>query len=269
MATRRSKSRTALAGAALVAALLGASACSDDTGGDTDTTAATDDAAATSGAGDQAAATADVSDIPEVVAEVNGEPISRDDFVTAYEGQYQQASMQSQMGGGPVDQDALKQQVLDGLIGNTLLVQQVEEKGLEVSEEEIDSTLAELAQGNGMEPQDFLAALEEQGLTEDDVRAEVKKQVGTDKLIEQEAPVEDPTEEELQALYDEIAAQQAPPEGTEDGAAATDSPESALPPFEEVRPQLEEQVRSEKQNAAVQAYLDELREGAEITTNLE
>jgi peptidyl-prolyl cis-trans isomerase SurA len=268
MATRRSKSRAALAGAALVAALLGASACSNDTGGDTDATTATDDAGATSApGGDQAAATADVADIPEVVAEVNGEPISRDDFVTAYEGQFQQASMQSQMGGEPVDQDALKQEVLDGLIGNTLLLQQVEEKGLEVSEEEIDSTLAELAQGNGMEPQDFLAALEQQGLTEEDVRAEVEKQVGTDKLIEQEAPVEDPTEEELRAFYDEVAAQQAPPTG-EDGAAATDSPESALPPFEEVRPQVEEQVRAEKRSAAVQTYVDQLREDAEITTHL-
>lgn len=258
-------------GAALVAGLLGVSACGSDTGSDGESTTASagDDAAATSGAGDQgdqAAATADVSDLPEVVAEVNGEPISRDDFASAYEGQYQQASMQAQMGGEPVDQEALRQQVLDGMIGNALLSQEVEKQGLEVTDEEIDSSLEEYAQGNGMETPDFLAALEQQGMTEEDVRAEIETQVGTEKLLDQEAPVEEPTDEELRALYDEYAAQMG---GGEDGAAATEDPNGGgLPPFEEVKDQLAEQVKQEKQGEAANAYVEKLKESAEITTNI-
>jgi peptidyl-prolyl cis-trans isomerase SurA len=260
-----SRSKAALVGAALVAGLLGVSACGSDTGSDGESTTASagDDAAATSGAGDQgdqAAATADVSDLPEVVAEINGEPISREDFSTAYESQYQQAAMQEQMGGGPVDEEALRQQVLDGMIGNVLLTQEVEKQGLEVTDEDIDTLLAEYASGNGMEPQDFLDALAEQGMDEEFVRTELEKQVGTEKLLDQEAPVEEPTDEELKALYDEYAAQM--------GGATGEDGESGLPPFEEVKDQLKEQVKQEKQAEAANAYVDKLREAADIKTNI-
>jgi len=265
MSTRMSRSKAALVGAALVAGLLGVSACGSDTGSDGESTTASagDDAAATSGAGDQgdqAAATADVSDLPEVVAEINGEPISREDFSTAYESQYQQAAMQEQMGGGPVDEEALRQQVLDGMIGNVLLTQEVEKQGLEVTDEDIDTLLAEYASGNGMEPQDFLDALAEQGMDEEFVRTELEKQVGTEKLLDQEAPVEEPTDEELKALYDEYAAQM--------GGATGEDGESGLPPFEEVKDQLKEQVKQEKQAEAANAYVDKLREAADIKTNI-
>jgi peptidyl-prolyl cis-trans isomerase SurA len=262
MSTRMSRSKAALVGAALVAGLLGVSACGSDSGSDGEATTASagDDAAATSGAGDEAAATADVSDLPEVVAEVNGEPISREDFSAAYESQYQQAAMQEQMGGGPVDEEALRQQVLDGMIGNVLLTQEVEKQGIEVTDEDIDTLLAEYASGNGMEPQDFLDALAEQGMDEEFVRTELEKQVGTEKLLDQEAPVEEPTDEELKALYDEYAAQM--------GGATGEDGESGLPPFEEVKDQLKEQVKQEKQAEAANAYVDKLREAADITTNI-
>lgn len=262
MSTRMSRSKAALVGAALVAGLLGVSACGSDAGDDGEATTASagDEAAATSGAGDEAAATADVADLPEVVAEVNGEPISREDFSTAYESQYQQAAMQEQMGGGPVDEEALRQQVLDGMIGNVLLTQEVEKQGIEVTDEDIDTLLAEYASGNGMEPQDFLDALAEQGMDEEFVRTELEKQVGTEKLLDQEAPVEEPTDEELKALYDEYAAQM--------GGATGEDGESGLPPFEEVKDQLKEQVKQEKQAEAANAYVDKLREAADITTNI-
>lgn len=270
MTTRRWQSKTALAGAALIG-LLGVSACSGDSGNNADpdsqAVSSPDDAATTSDGSGAAAPEPEVDDIPDVVAEVDGAEISGEDFVTAYEAQFQQVSMQSQMGGAPVDQEALKQQVLDGLIDNELLAQQAEEQELAASEDEVDSTLEELASGNGMETEDFLAALEEQGLAEDDARTEVANQISTEKLIEQEAPVQDPSEEELQQRYDEIVEQQEAA-GSGDGAAASGAPEMELPPFEEVRDQLAEQVRSEGQAAAVQEYVEELRGSAEITSNL-
>ncbi|HLS00871.1 MAG TPA: SurA, partial [Beutenbergiaceae bacterium] len=44
----------------------------------------------------------DIDDVPDVVAEVNGEEIDREEFITAYEGQLQQAFMMQQ--GEDVDQ---------------------------------------------------------------------------------------------------------------------------------------------------------------------
>ncbi|HEV2212448.1 MAG TPA: SurA N-terminal domain-containing protein, partial [Gammaproteobacteria bacterium] len=64
------------------------------------------------------------------VATVNGDEISPGDFERAYQGQYQRlqqfygASFQP----GMIDEKALRQQVLDQLINETLLNQQVEKQ---------------------------------------------------------------------------------------------------------------------------------------------
>ena len=48
-------------------------------------------------------------DIPEVVAEVNGEKITKADFVPLFETQYMQMQMQAQQSGQPVDEEGLKE----------------------------------------------------------------------------------------------------------------------------------------------------------------
>src|SRR5690625_2177890 len=73
----------------------------------------------------------DEEDIPEVVAEVNGDEITRDEFMNTYIGQYQQAMMQAQMSGEEVDQDQLKQEVAEALIGQQLVIQEAESQGFE------------------------------------------------------------------------------------------------------------------------------------------
>jgi len=55
---------------------------------------------------------ADTEDIPEVVAEVNGDEITGEDFTVLYESQFQQASLQAQSTGEELDQDQLKDQTL-------------------------------------------------------------------------------------------------------------------------------------------------------------
>ena len=67
---------------------------------------------------DQAAPEADVSDVPDVVATVNGEEITREEFVPVYETQFQQLAMQQQATGEEVDQASLKQQTAEQLVGN-------------------------------------------------------------------------------------------------------------------------------------------------------
>src|SRR5699024_12112908 len=55
-------------------------------------------------------------DIPEVVAEVNGEKITKDDFVPLFETQYQQMQAQAQQSGQPVDEKDLKKQTAENLV---------------------------------------------------------------------------------------------------------------------------------------------------------
>src|SRR5690554_5040465 len=104
--------RTALAAAATVLVVAGCGASGDDDG---ENSAAGQQAAAEqadtadSGQDGQQADGPDLSGIPDPVAEVNGTPISREEFVSVFENQYRQMSMQSQMTGEPVDEEQLKQ----------------------------------------------------------------------------------------------------------------------------------------------------------------
>ena len=82
------------------AAVLTLGACGGADGGGEQAPAATDSAAQgqdPAASGEAASATEpDLSDVPDVVAEVNGEEITKDDFSGPYESQFQQQAMQSQ-----------------------------------------------------------------------------------------------------------------------------------------------------------------------------
>jgi peptidyl-prolyl cis-trans isomerase SurA len=98
----------------------------------------------------------DTSDVPDPVATVNGEKISKDEFVTTYTAQYQQASMQQQQTGQKVDDGQLKKQVAQQLVGNHLLLQAADKAGIKATDKDVDTTLDDLAQQNGLGSADEL-----------------------------------------------------------------------------------------------------------------
>jgi hypothetical protein len=200
----------------------------------------------------------DLEGIPDVVAVVNGNEILREDFVTAYEAQFEQFAMQAQMTGEEIDEDQLKEQTAESLVDNELLVQEADSRGFEATDEDMDETLEELAQQQGLESaDDFMDALAEQGMEEGEVRSQLEVQVKLEQLVEDEAGDVEPTEEELRELYEQIEAQQEQMgEGEE------------LPPFDEIRPELEEQAAAENEGEAIQALIGDLREGADVDLNL-
>jgi peptidyl-prolyl cis-trans isomerase SurA len=201
----------------------------------------------------------DLEDIPDVVAEINGEEISKDEFETTYVGQFQQAMMQAQMTGQEVDQDQLKQQTAEALIGQTLIIQEAENQGFEASEEDVEETLDEIVEQNGLESQDdFFAALEEQGITEDEVRVDLETQVKVDALIASESGDMDPTEEELEELYEVYTTSMEQQQGED----------AEIPSFEEMEPQIAQQIVAEKETEVYQTLIEELQAEADITNNL-
>ncbi|GAA1175711.1 SurA N-terminal domain-containing protein [Nesterenkonia xinjiangensis] len=202
----------------------------------------------------------DTSDIPEVVAEVNGEELSGEEFTTLYENQFQQMAMQSQMSGEEVDEDALKEQSLESMIANELLIQDAEDAGFEAGEDDVEELLETTAETGGMESvEDLIQAYEEQGMSEEKLREDAHDQVLIDQRLE-DLDVEEPSEEELRDYYDEASAQQAP-EGAE-------GEEAEMPEFEEVRDELEQELTTQKQNEAAQAHVEDLREDADVETHL-
>lgn len=199
----------------------------------------------------------DLEGIPEIVAEVNGEEIPKKEFETAYTSQFQQVAMQSQMSGEEVDQAALKTQLAESMVGQKLLIQEADKRKFEASQEAIDKTIEDLVAQNGMESKEqFLTAVEEQGTSEDEVMTQIATQVKVDQLVAEEAGDTKATDEELKALYEQVKTQQAEMGGEE------------VPAFEKVKPDLEAQVKMQKESEAVQALVAELRESADVKVNL-
>ncbi|HIV81409.1 MAG TPA: SurA N-terminal domain-containing protein [Candidatus Salinicoccus merdavium] len=207
----------------------------------------------------------DLEDVPDVVAEINGEEITKGEFEQVYTGQFQQASMMQEMTGEEVNEDELKQQIADGLVSERLLIQEAENRDISASEEDVDAMISEITEANGMESEeDFFAAMEESGMSEDEIRAELEKQVKVEALIAEEAGDIEPTDEELQEVYDEQIAQREEAQSEGEGEGEETEP----PAFEDVKPQIEEQLVREKEAEAAQGLAEELREDADVTVNL-
>lgn len=249
---------TALLLAALVA--LGGCAASDP-GSETgeETSAPTDNGDAAPG-DQQEPPVAELDDVPDVVANVNGQEIGKDEFAAAYEGQLQQAFLVQQSSGEPIDQGELKRQVADQLVNNQLLTQSAADAGIGASDEDVGAALEGLAAQNGMSSaEELLAALEAQGVSEEIARADVAAQVKINEFLEREIDVEEPSEAELREQYDALVEQM---------EAQGEQPESEIPPFEDIRDVLADQATAEQRNAEVDRILEDLRSGAEITVLL-
>jgi parvulin-like peptidyl-prolyl isomerase len=216
---------------------------------------------ACSGSGDQASEeeTGAAGDIPEVVAEVNGEEISRDEFDQAYEAQQQQVQAQQQEGQPEPDEEQLRDQVVQGLVTQELVLQEVERRGIQPSEEQVEQTLADLARQNGLPSADaFRTALEEQGMDSEEIDTQLERQTAYDLLIQDEAGDVSATDQEVRALYQQFKQQQA---GAGDQA-------QEVPPLKKIRGEVEAQVESQKESQAAQELIQQLRDDADITVNL-
>lgn len=266
--TYSKRNRTVL-GLSLAASLIALGACggtdddSDNAGAATESSSQSSETEETGkpdeGAPEDGAAEPDLEGIPDVVAEVNGEEVTKDEFVPVYEAQFQQAAAQSQTSGEAPDEDALKKQTVDGLVDTELLTQEAEARDLEVTDEDVDAELTSLAEQNQMKSSDeLIAAIEEQGTTEEAARDQLASQLLIEQLVADEAGDIEPTEAELRKIYD-------------DAKKANDAQgkqAQQIPPFAKVKSQIVDQAKSEKQSEVAQTLVEGLRDDADITVNL-
>jgi peptidyl-prolyl cis-trans isomerase SurA len=254
--THLTRTRTVL-GLVAATSMLVLSAC----GGGSDSSGSSDKDAS---AGESSSASADgstdgpdLSGIPDVVAEVNGEEVTKEEFVPIYEAAFQQAAAQAQTSGQAPDEEAIKKQTADDLVSTELLAQEAESRGIEVSDEDVDAELTALAKQNQMaSAEELLAAVEKNGMSEEQARAQVETQVLVEQLVEDEDGGKGPTEKELRAIYAQAKQQAAGQKGQK------------IPPFDQVRDQIEEQAKTEQVGKVANALVTELRKDADITINL-
>ncbi|THJ65820.1 peptidylprolyl isomerase [Arthrobacter echini] len=240
-------------------ALLGACSDTDDADGAAASAPAESTAEATPSTTAEAPPEPDLEDIPDVVATVNGTEIDREEFTSAYEIQFAQASTAAQLDGQILDQEQLRTSVADNLVSTELLRQEAEERGIDASPEALDAAVDDLLESSQLETEeDLRAAFAEQGLEDEEFDTQLADQVKLDALLAEEAGDIAPTDQEIQDTYDAAKAQQ-------EEAGDTTTP---IPPLEDVRDGIEEQLEGEKLSEAAQDLLAELREDADITVNL-
>jgi len=198
----------------------------------------------------------DVGDVPDVVATVNGTDLSGEDFITLYQVQFQQMAMQSQMSGQEPDQEQLRAQTLDSMIDSELLVQDAQDRGYEATDDDVQNLLEETANANQMGSVDELVeAYGAQGITEAQLRDDAQTQILVEELIDNDIEVAEPTEDEVVELYETMGLGEG--EGEEGGYS-----------LDEIRPELETQIRNQNRGEAVNAHVADLREGADIDTHM-
>lgn len=196
----------------------------------------------------------DVDDVPDVVATVNGTDLTGEDFTTLYQVQFQQMAMQAQMTGEEPDQEQLRGQTLNAMIDSELLVQDAQERGYEATDDDVNNVLEQTAESNQMSSVDeLLDQYAEQGITEDQLRNDAQTQLLVEELIENDIEVAEPTDDEVEAIYEQMSA------GADEGNDYS---------LDEIRPELETQIRNQNQSQAVGAHVEDLREDADVQTNM-
>jgi FKBP-type peptidyl-prolyl cis-trans isomerase (trigger factor) len=185
--------------------------------------------------------------LSDTVARVNGESITRTELENS------EAQIAAQQGIDIASLDAvsreqLQTQALDGLIANTLIQQAVTSSGLTTTEADIDAQI-ETIKSQFPDDAQFQEALSGQGLSEAELREQVRGEITTQAYFEQTLDIASitVTEEEVQALYEQEAAT------TED-----------IPPLEDVRGQIESFVIQQKQQELLAAHIQELSSNADI-----
>lgn len=184
------------------------------------------------------------------VAKVNDEKITKKELNVSMSQLELGAAAQGVDIADPKIKEQIQTQALDMLINTALLKQEAEARGIKITAEDVDNRLTTLKEEIGGE-EVLMERMMQFGVDEKTLRRDIENELTIQSLLDQvfaEKGLE-VTEEEVVAFYDEAG-----------GAAG------GLPKLEEVRAQIEAQLKSSKEQEAVTGYIEELRSKATIET---
>jgi len=199
----------------------------------------------------------DPGDKSELAAIVNGVGISIEEFensVDRTKTSYEQQGYNFEGDEGAALLEQIRQQAIDELVQQEVLIQNAEEKGYEVSEEQVN---AELEQIKVQFPsdEDYQTALEQSKLTEDELKSLIVSELQIEQFVKNEIPEVTVTDEEIQQLYDQYKIQYEA-EGTEQ--------DQDFPSFEEAKPDIEVQIKQQKEQEQFGQLMEELMAKSDI-----
>ncbi len=185
-------------------------------------------------------------------ATVNNEKISNYDLEISMTQLSSGAAAQGADVSDPAVQTEIRTQALDMLINTELLKQEASNRGITVTEEDITARLDTLTTDVGGE-EVLNERMAEFGINKKTLLRDIRNELTIQKLLDEVFKEKSVlvTEEEIVSFYDQA------------GGA-----EAGLPAIDEVRAQIEAQLKATKEQGVVSAYLEELRGKATIETLL-
>lgn len=183
-----------------------------------------------------------------VVATVNDSEISEYDLRISMEQIGAAATAQGVDTTDPEVQSSIKGQAIEMLVNTELLKQEAAVRGLTVTAEDVDARYQQLLEEVGGE-EVLMERMEQFGVTDKILKRDIRNELIIQQLLDQvfaetEISV---SEEEVLEMYNNAG-----------GEAA------GLPPLEEVRGQIEQQINTTKEQEIVNTFVDGLREKSEV-----
>ncbi|GEM_PF-2568786 len=180
-----------------------------------------------------------------VAIRVDGEVITRDEFSHYVD----HIAEERQMTGRELDKEEILDEAVDNAIKEVLFSRYIEEKGYELEEKEIE----EIYEMEKMQMEAFMPEGEDFPEFEE-AKEQIKEMMRAEKLIDEYAEGIEITEEELRDMYEEeIAYMEMQDMGEED-----------IPPFEEIKEDIKENLMMQRAVMLIEEKLEELKEEAEI-----
>lgn len=146
----------------------------------------------------------------------------------------------------------MEKEAIDTLVNSELLRQEALDQDLSVTPEEIEARYTDITTGVGG-PEALAERMKEYGISEEILRRDIENELLIQKLFEIEItpnlkPIED---EDVVAFYDQLGGKDA-----------------GLPPFEEVKSQVADQLKLNQQNELISKYIEGLRADAKIDVRI-
>jgi|GEM_PF-2223776 len=153
----------------------------------------------------------------------------------------------------PQTSELLRSQALEEIINERVVLADAESKGITVTDAEVDTQLADIRSRFETE-EAFEAELSKNAFTQETLRENVRRELLIQKYVDQIAGASalTVTEAEITAFYDQLKGQN-----------------ENLPPLEELRAEIETQLKNQKLAAIVQQVVTDLRGKADVQMNTE
>ncbi len=200
-------------------------------------------------------------DDEDVFIRIDGEDILFADFEEEFE---RSKNMVAEQYGIDLDSEEgavmlpqIQQQAIQTLISQEVMVQEAEDQGIEVTDEDVERNIEELTHQFGGE-EGLLEAMEAEGLDEESLKDFLRENLMVEQLMSENLNLQDleVTEEEKKAYYAQLEEN-----WEEQGQEST--------PYEEVEEQITQQLQQQKQQEMQLEYLEELIASREIERKYE